>query len=70
MRTTVRSIVPQNKRVKTDSGVFEADDIVIAPGADFDPSATPGLVQDGHEFDSNGGAFAVRDVLVDFSGGS
>ena len=69
VRTTVRSIDPQNRRVKTDSGVFEADYLVVALGADLDPSATPGLVQDGHEFYTNAGAFAVRDVLANFGGG-
>lgn len=69
VRTTVLSIDPQNKRVETDSGVYEADYLVLALGADLDPSATPGLVQDGHEYYTNAGAFAVRDVLAGFGGG-
>ena len=43
--------------------------MVVALGADLDPAATPGLVEVGHEFYSVEGAFAVRDVLSDFSGG-
>ncbi|MEO6827590.1 MAG: FAD/NAD(P)-binding oxidoreductase [Microbacteriaceae bacterium] len=69
VRTTVRSIDPKNKRVETDAGVFEADYLVLALGADLDPAATPGLVQDGHEFYTNAGAFAVREVLTGFGGG-
>jgi hypothetical protein len=56
-------------RVETDSGVFDADIMVIALGADLDPSATPGLVESGHEFYSIPGAFALREVLSDFAGG-
>ena len=45
------------------------DIIVVALGADLDPGATPGLVEAGHEFYTNQGAFAVRDVLARFGGG-
>lgn len=69
VRTTIRSIDPQAKRVETDEGPFEADIIVVALGADLDPSATPGLVESGHEFYTNAGAFAVRDVIAAFPGG-
>ena len=41
----------------------------MALGADLDPGATPGLVEAGHEFYTNQGAFAVRDVLERFGGG-
>ena len=47
----------------------EADVMVVALGADLDPSATPGLVEAGHEFYTVAGAFALRDVLADFGGG-
>lgn len=69
VRTTVRSIDPNAKRVETDEGAFEADFLVVALGADLDPSATPGLVEGGHEYYTNRGAFAVRDVLARFAGG-
>ena len=65
----MRSIDPAARRVETDAGTFDADILVVALGADLDPAATPGLVEDGHEFYTNEGAFAVRDVLADFSGG-
>jgi sulfide:quinone oxidoreductase len=49
--------------------VFEGDILVVALGADLDPSATPGLVEGGHEFYTEAGAFALRDVLAEFAGG-
>ena len=69
VRTTIRAIDPHTKRVETDAGVFEADVMVVALGADLDPSATPGLLEAGHEFYTVPGAFALRDVLSEFQGG-
>ncbi len=69
VQTTVQSIDPVAKRVETDAGAFEGDVLVIALGADLDPSATPGLLEGGHEFYTVDGAFAARDVLADFRGG-
>jgi sulfide:quinone oxidoreductase len=42
---------------------------VVALGADLDPAATPGLLAAGHEFYTESGAFALRDVLAGFAGG-
>ena len=67
--TTIRTIDPAARRVETDAGTFDGDIMVVALGADLDPSATPGLVEGGHEFYTVPGAFAVRDVLADFDGG-
>jgi sulfide:quinone oxidoreductase len=69
VQTAIRSIDPGAKRVETDAGAFEADILVVALGADLDPSATPGLIEGGHEFYTVAGAFAVRDVLARFEGG-
>ena len=69
VQATVESIDPVAKRVDTDGGTFDADILVIALGADLDPSATPGLVESGHEFYTVAGAFALRDVLAAFEGG-
>jgi sulfide:quinone oxidoreductase len=69
VQSTIRSIDPAARRVETDAGAFEADILVVALGADLDPSATPGLVEAGHEFYTVAGAFALRDVLEDFPGG-
>jgi sulfide:quinone oxidoreductase len=69
VQTTIRSIDPETKHVETDAGSFEADILVVALGADLDPSATPGLVEAGHEFYTMKGAFGLRDVLSRFEGG-
>jgi sulfide:quinone oxidoreductase len=53
----------------TDAGQFGADIMVVALGADLEPSATPGLLEAGHEFYTVPGAFALRDVLESFDGG-
>ena len=67
--TTIRSIDPAAKRVETDDGTFDGDVLVVALGADLVPEATPGLVEDGHEFYTVAGAFGLRDVIADFDGG-
>jgi sulfide:quinone oxidoreductase len=69
VQTTVRAIDPVARRVETDAGAFDADILVIALGADLDPAATPGLVEGGHEFYTEAGAFALREVLEQFPGG-
>jgi sulfide:quinone oxidoreductase len=67
---TVLSIDPEQKRAVTDRGSYEGDVLVVALGADLDPSATPGLVEGGHEFYTEAGVERLRDVLPVFKGGS
>ena len=55
--------------MQTDEGEYCGDVVVIALGADLDPSSTPGLVEAGHDFYTTSGAFAARDALAEFSGG-
>jgi sulfide:quinone oxidoreductase len=69
LQATVLAIDPATRRVTTSAEVLEADALVIALGADLDPAATPGLVEAGHEFYTEAGAFALRDVLAGFEGG-
>lgn len=69
MSASVTSIDPNERRVATTAGEFEADILVIALGANLDISATPGLAEVGHEFYTVAGAFALREVLADFKGG-
>ena len=69
VQANIDSIDPAAKRVETDAGSFDADILVIALGADLDPSATPGLVEGGYEFYTEKGAFALRDVIAGFEGG-
>jgi sulfide:quinone oxidoreductase len=65
----VVSIDPASRTVVTSGATYGADVLVVALGADLDPSATPGLVDGGHEFYSSEGAVRVRDVLEAFDGG-
>ena len=67
---TITSIDPVTRRVTTDRTTHEADVLVVALGAEYDPAATPGFVEGGHEFYSVSGALALRDVLAAFTGGS
>jgi len=69
VQATIESIDPQAKRVETDAGPFEGDVVVVALGADLHPEATPGLVEGGHDFYTEAGAFALRDVLAGLDGG-
>jgi sulfide:quinone oxidoreductase len=69
VRAAITAIDPVARRVETDAGDFEADVLVVALGADLDPGATPGLPEGGHEFYTEAGAFALRDVLAGFDGG-
>jgi sulfide:quinone oxidoreductase len=69
VQSTIRAIDPEQRRVQTDAGEFEADVLVVALGADLDPAATPGLIEGGHEFYTVPGGFAARDVVDRFEGG-
>ena len=69
VKAEVQAIDPETRRVETSAGPFEADVLVVALGADLDPAATPGLLEGGYEFYSEGAAFALRDVLERFEGG-
>ena len=69
LQTRVRSVDPAAKRAATDDGVFDADILIVALGADVHPAATPGLVESGNEFYSLPGAEGLRDVLPRFERG-
>ena len=66
---TVRSIDPQRRRVGTDEATYDADFLVVALGADYDLTATPGFVEGGFEYYSVAGAERLRDELPRFRGG-
>jgi sulfide:quinone oxidoreductase len=63
------SIDPEHRRVTTDKSQYQPDILVIALGADLDPAATPGMVEEGTEYYSVDGAERVRAVLPAFEGG-
>lgn len=69
LRETITGINADTRRVTTDQGTHEADVLVIALGADYDLSATPGLAEHGNEFYSNAGADQLRGILPGFPGG-
>ncbi len=69
VQTTIRAIDPTGRRVETDAGEFTGDVVVVALGADLEPAATPGLVEAGQEFYTNGGAQAAGEALAGFTGG-
>lgn len=69
LRETITAIDAEAKRVTTDKAVHEADILVIALGADYDVSATPGVVLGVNEFYSVPGAAHLSRVLPDFKGG-
>ncbi|MGZ4142823.1 MAG: FAD-dependent oxidoreductase, partial [Actinomycetota bacterium] len=69
-REHVTSIDAANRHVATHKNTYEADYLVVALGADYDPAATPGFVEGGYEFYSVPGAERLRDVLPTFDGGS
>lgn len=66
---TITSIDPEKRMVITDGGTYQADILVIALGADYDPAYTPGLQEGGNEFYSIAGATRLRDVLPTFTKG-
>jgi len=69
VQAEVVAIDAPHRRVATTSGSFTADVLVVALGADLEPGATPGLVEDGHEFYTEAGAFALRERFAAFPGG-
>lgn len=69
VRETITAIDPEARRVVTDAGVYEADALVIALGADYDMDATPGLAEGGNEFYSVSGAARLAGIIPTFSQG-
>jgi sulfide:quinone oxidoreductase len=69
LQETITEIDPEARRVTTDSGVHEADFLVVALGADYDLEATPGLAEGGNEFYSVAGAERLGELLPTFSKG-
>ena len=66
---TVTSIDPQARCLTTDAGEYQGDVLVIALGADYDLSATPGLAEHGDEFYSVAGAERLTAAVKSISAG-
>jgi sulfide:quinone oxidoreductase len=69
-RERVTSIDPESRRATTDQGSYDADVLAVALGADYDPAATPGFEEGGHEFYSIRGAERMREVIPRFESGT
>jgi sulfide:quinone oxidoreductase len=69
LQQTITAIDPETRRVTTDGGVYEADFLIVALGADYDLDATPGLAEGGNEFYSVAGAERLAELLPTFSQG-
>jgi sulfide:quinone oxidoreductase len=68
LKRTVTAIDPVRREVTTNDGIFNADFLVVALGAEYDFDATPGLAGT-TEFYSVAGAQRLRDVLPTFTQG-
>jgi len=66
---TVTAIDPAARRVTTNVGTHAADILVLALGADYDVSSTPGVTLGDNEFYSVAGATHLRQVLPTFKRG-
>lgn len=66
----VTHIDAEHHRVETPNGSYEADFLVIALGADYDPAATPGFTDAGFDYYTFAGAEQLRDALPAFTGGN
>lgn len=66
---TIIAIDPVNKKVTTENATYESDILVVALGADYDFSATPGLTKWGNEYYTFSGAEKLRNILPQFTKG-
>lgn len=69
-RETVTEIDAANRHVTTDVNSYEADILVVALGADYEPEATPGFVEGGFEYYSVAGAERLSQVLPELRSGT
>jgi sulfide:quinone oxidoreductase len=69
LQETIVAIDPETRRVTTETGVHEADVLVVALGAGYDMDATPGLAEGGNEFYSVAGAQRLAGIIPSFSQG-
>jgi len=66
----VTAIDAAARRVTTDEETYDADVLVVALGADYDLTATPGFAEGGYEYYSIAGAERLRDALPAFESGT
>ena len=68
LQETITSVDPVAKRVTTNRGIYEADFLVVALGADYDFAATPGMAE-ATEFYTLAGATRLGEMLKTFTKG-
>jgi sulfide:quinone oxidoreductase len=68
-REAIKAIDPVARTVTTDAGTHEADILVIALGADYDVTDTPGVILGDNEFYSVPGAMHLATLLPNFTKG-
>jgi sulfide:quinone oxidoreductase len=68
LKRTITAIDPDKRQVTTNDGIFNADFLIVALGAEYDFDATPGLAGT-TEFYSVAGAERLRHVLPTFTRG-
>jgi len=66
---TITFINPVKRTVTTPIGVYEADIMVVALGANYDIQATPGLASCGNEYYTFEGAEKLREIIPRFTSG-
>lgn len=66
----ITAIDPENRYVRTEAGSYQADILVVALGAQYDPAATPGFAEDGYEYYPLAGAERLCAALPTFQGGN
>lgn len=65
----VQAVDPTSRKVETGDGVFSADYIVLALGAELDAEAIPGFQDAAHNLYTTAGAAALHDALERLEGG-
>ncbi len=69
IRGDIQRIDPARREAVVDGKTVSADYMIVALGADFVPSAIPGLAEAGHTFCNLEGAVRLRDALRTFDAG-
>jgi len=70
VQANVTAIDPVSRKVTTSIGAFEADVLVVAMGAEYDLTATPGLAEAGNEFYTMEGAEKLSKIIPAFTKGN
>ncbi|MCB9508796.1 MAG: FAD-dependent oxidoreductase [Deferribacteres bacterium] len=70
VQDTIEQIDPVAKMVKTRTGSFGYDFLIVALGADMAPQSIPGFSEGGHEFYTLAGAEKLYPIITNFQSGT